>query len=269
MLDNLNIPDETKNSIYSDGFQPLTSEAGRLLGRVPRAINAALSSLDIWILQREYNVSSTKKILENKLATIDSDKIVSPAPYVAVPAIQGISYCIDSNILRELYANLLSKSMISDVKEKVHPSFVEIIKQLSPEDSLILKIISESNAPIPAATLSIVLQQQGLCLAGQPPVEKSSLEIIPGFNCTFSRQQVRVSMDNLKRLGLIEFANIELSDTSKYDYIYETEAYKEIQQLYERLKSTDEVPDYIKISKKVFSLSSYGVEFCNICLIDP
>lgn len=61
MLDKLNIPDETKNSIYSDGFQPLTSEAGRLLGRVPRAINAALSSLDIWILQREYNVSSTKK----------------------------------------------------------------------------------------------------------------------------------------------------------------------------------------------------------------
>ena len=48
---------------------------------------------------------------------------------------------MNSEELRNLYANLLAKSMYIDTKELVHPSFVEIIRQMSPIDALIFKTI--------------------------------------------------------------------------------------------------------------------------------
>ena len=38
-----------------------------------------------------------------------------------------------------MFVNLISKSMNSDYIQKVHPSFAEIIKQMSPVDARIFK----------------------------------------------------------------------------------------------------------------------------------
>ena len=66
---------------------------------------------------------------------MNTDSIVSPEAYIAVPALQAISYCKNSEELRNMYANLLATSMLNDKKEDVHPSFGEIIKQLSPDEA--------------------------------------------------------------------------------------------------------------------------------------
>lgn len=79
---------------------------------------------------------------------------MEPEAYVAVPAIQAISYSMNSEELRNLYANLLAKAMNSDTKDMVHPSFVEIIKQMSPIDALVLNEITQSNY-FPLVNLSI------------------------------------------------------------------------------------------------------------------
>lgn len=50
---------------------------------------------------------------------------------------------MNSEELRNLYANLLAKSMYIETKELVHLSFVEIIKQISLLDALIFKKIME------------------------------------------------------------------------------------------------------------------------------
>ena len=95
-------------------------------------------------MHREYNVAETEKLLSQKLKNVDPNKIVQPEPYVAVPALQAISYSMNNDELRNLYANLLSKSMNIDTKDSVHPSFVEIIKQLSPFDAILLKKIADT-----------------------------------------------------------------------------------------------------------------------------
>lgn len=130
---------ETVPDIYDDALKPTTQESGKILALIPRTINAALVPLRQWIANKEYNLAETEKLLAKKLEHVGEDKIVTPDPYVAVPAIQAISYSMNSEELRNLYANLLAKSMNSDTKDMVHPSFVEIIKQLSPIDSLVLK----------------------------------------------------------------------------------------------------------------------------------
>ena len=105
-----------------------------LLARIPQVINAALAPLDCWIAERQYHVDRTKQLLEENLKNADPEKIVPPEPYVAIPAIQAISYAMDSDELRTLYANLLAKSIYLDTKDSVHPAFTEIIKNLSPVD---------------------------------------------------------------------------------------------------------------------------------------
>ena len=137
---------KTAPTLYEDALQPTVQEVGKFVAKIPRAINAAFSGLDKWILNKEYAVDETKKLLAQKLKNIDPEKIVEPEPYVAVPAIQAISYSMNSEELRNLYANLLAKAMNSDTKDMVHPSFVEIIKQMSPIDALVFKAIMERNA---------------------------------------------------------------------------------------------------------------------------
>ena len=105
---------QTVPELYQDAFQPTVQETGKLVSRIPRAINAAFSGLDKWILNREYSIDETKKLLAQKLENVEPEKIVEPEPYVAIPAIQAISYSMNSEELRDLYANLLAKAMNTD-----------------------------------------------------------------------------------------------------------------------------------------------------------
>ena len=50
---------ETVPELYEDAFQPTVQETGKLVARIPRAINAAFSGLDRWILNKEYSIDET------------------------------------------------------------------------------------------------------------------------------------------------------------------------------------------------------------------
>ena len=139
---------DVANKTYDDTLHPVLQETGKSLALIPRAINAALAALQIWTINREYKIEETTKLLEIKLANISPDKIISPEPYVAVPAIQAISYCMDCEELKDMFASLLASSMISDKKDDVHPSFVEIIKSMSPLDARIFKFLSSNKESV-------------------------------------------------------------------------------------------------------------------------
>jgi hypothetical protein len=201
---------ETVPELYDDALKTAAQESGKTITLIPQSINAALVPLRQWIAHREYNMEETKNLLAQKLAHISQEKIVTPEPYVAVPAIQAISYSMNSDELRELYANLLVKSMNTDTKNSVHPAFVEIIKQLSPVDAKVLKEISSNNF-LPIAFLS-ASQYAGSPTNARIDYYVNSLEY-PLKKYEFSNitpiqfldyESVSLSIDNLMRQRLIE-----------------------------------------------------------------
>lgn len=198
---------KTVPDIYDDALKSTTQESGKVLSLIPRAIYAALSPLRQWISQREYNVAETEKLLAQKLEHVGEDKIVTPEAYVAVPAIQAISYSMNSEELRNLYANLLAKAMNSDTKDLVHPSFVEIIKQMSPTDAKIFDIIMQ--CPV-CPLISIVVEDQN---NGGYHLFSEYCSWIPNI----SLNECRVSLNNLSRLGLI---HIPLAESYVEESIY-------------------------------------------------
>lgn len=247
---------ETVPELYEDAFQPSVQETGKLLSRIPRAINAAFSGLDKWILNKEYSIDETKKLLAQKLEKIDPDKIVEPEPYVAIPTIQSISYAMNSDELRNLYANLLAKSMISDTKDSVHPSFVEIIKQMSPMDARIFNIISK--APIrPLINLQTLDSSESI----------HSIQYHCSWITDASIKQVATSIDNLVRLGLIEipYGQSYAAETN-YDCVKSNPLFKELEQ-----QTLASLPGNVKLrfEERYIKTTDLSTLFYNICVLNP
>lgn len=234
--------------IYEDGLKPTTEEAGKLLALIPKAINASLAPLRKWVAQQEYNVSETEKLLALKLSTIDIEKITTPEPYVAVPAIQAISYSMSNETLRDLYANLLAKSMNIDTKDSVHPGFVEIIKQLSPIDAKVFKFIM-SRKENPLVHISIELPNG----SGVFPMLKNLTDI-----AIADYLSVGVAIDSLCRQGLISIPmGRKYSNVAAYDNILSTEYYTKLIKVH---------GDSIHVEKLHISVSEYGKRFYSICV---
>ena len=92
------------------------------------------------LLQKEA-LEEVHRMLQEKLKNIPPEDIVQPSPRIAIPSLQNASITEESEV-RELYASLLANSMNKVVKDGVHPAFVEIIKQLSPDEAKILRYMS-------------------------------------------------------------------------------------------------------------------------------
>ena len=137
------ITKELAVKVYDDVAQPALKSTGSVLELLTRALRATLVNLEIWTLKRESQVKAVAKLLEEKLKNVSPEQIETPEPYIAVPALQYISYCMDNHELREMYANLLASSMNKVVKNGVHPGYVEIIKQLCPDEAKILRHIAK------------------------------------------------------------------------------------------------------------------------------
>lgn len=247
---------QTIPEIYEDTFQPTAKETGKFIARIPRAINAAFSGLDKWILHKEYSIEETKKILAQKLENIEPEKIVEPEPYVAIPAIQAISYAMSSDDLRNLYANLLAKSMISDVKDSVHPAFIEIIKQMSPIDAKVYNLIL--NADIrPVINLHI----------SKPTGGKNPIQYHCSWIREFSIKQTATSIDNLIRLGLIEIPyGDSYSNSSNYDIVKNNPLFRELEQSFSSQPNRNGTLEYEDQYIKITDLSKL---FYNICVLNP
>ena len=244
---------ETVPELYQDAFQPTVQETGKLIARIPHAINAAFSGLDKWILNKEYSIEETKKLLAQKLENVEPEKIVEPEPYVAIPALQAISYSMNSDELRNLYANLLAKSMNIDTKDMVHPSFVEIIKQMSPIDASIFKTIFLTRLR-PLIDLSIVTK------TGNLNHHIYNISWITSYEPTL----IQISFDNLIRLGLIEIPfGQSYADDTGYDIIRNTDYYiKSKLQLEARNLGT------IHEEKQFIKCTALANSFYNICVIN-
>ena len=63
------------------------NQADKTTALLIRAVHAALSPLEKWVLQKESNIEQTRKLLEKKLKNVPVENIITPPMYIGVPAI--------------------------------------------------------------------------------------------------------------------------------------------------------------------------------------
>lgn len=250
--------EQVSKDIYTDLAHPFVESTGAVLGLVPRAIRAALSPIEKWVLAKESNLAQIQQALDEKLKDTPADDIVTPEAYVGVPALQAASYCVDNDELRNMYANLLASSMKKQTKPYVHPSYAQIIQQLSPDEAKLLKKINGMRNDIPVIDLNFETKGQ----SGHVPIIKCFSPFVFEAGCDYPDHYPSY-FGNLMRLGLIERPNgVFLVDKNAYEEIM---SHPFIQQTRESFESFGDLYS-IKNKKGYIHLTAFGKGFCEICL---
>lgn len=132
------------DKIYEDTIQPLAQATGTTIAMPVEALNAALSKVKKWINEKDYSVKLQKALYERllrQLQDVSPEKIITPDRFIVVPLLRDMNYAIDSEVICQLYASLLATNMNSDTKNMAHPSFIQIIEQLSPLDAKAMDVV--------------------------------------------------------------------------------------------------------------------------------
>ena len=270
------------DKIYDDLVHPTAEAVGVVLSLPARYVRQKLSNLEKFILEGERNLNQISETISEKMADVDPKNIIEPEPYIAVPALQGISYCMDNNELRNLYANLLATAMQKDKKDSVLPAFAEIIKQMSPTDAVLMKNLSTNDMyPLAEARYQKITPSS----FASPKVLKSLVTGVSLFQNLsdvlrekYSINDIAISIENLSRLGLIVISDTYIQNEHAYDNIATMPCCIEWCSSLEVAKSTSVIPEHFKILEdrindfefalipKSFFMTNFGRLFFNTCV---
>lgn len=255
---------------YDDLLHPAASAVGQTLSYPFRAVNLLLSPFQKWLIQGEARMEEMSRLVSEELKNVPQEKLTEPAPHVAVPAMQAFSYSMDCDELKKMYAKLLAKAIQVDEKDNVHPSYVEIIKQMSPLDARALDFIYRKKA---VAVCNIRWQNKSPELwTGYPMFHVSThgwmlyQHLIRACEENASETDITVSFESLHRLGLILIAD---------DHCLDREAYKDFEEsslilaLKEQMASApDADKNEVALLPSTAIMTSFGRAFAKVCLSD-
>lgn len=241
--------------VYKDALSPAVKPIGEILSILPRTVKVAFNGVEKWLINKEETLRLTAESVREKIKDVPEEKLVEPEPYVAIPAMQQLSYCVNNEELRELYANLLVSSMNADKKWQVHPAFVDIIKQLTPDEAKFVRNlspnVSQNNALIDARLENEKTGSGSTIISNFTNVGLDKVDL-PENICSY--------IDNLERLKLIQIPpTMSLTNKDLYQPLINHPLM--VNSLPEHL------PDGVKIGYKykTFCLTNFGVEFIKIC----
>lgn len=240
---------------YDDLAHPTVKSVGNTVSLIPRTIGVWLGKWEKWVINGEESIRLTAEAVREKAEKIPEEKLTEPEPYVAIPAVQQLSYCYDSEVLREMYANLLVSSMNTDTKQAVHPSFVDIIKQLTPDEAKLLKSIKNNTSYIPLVDLLIQLGNG----RGHVPLLKNYTNI--GYGLCDNPANISAYIENLDRLKLIcILEDIHLTDKSMYVPLENSSYFKAYRNA--------PLPDgkSFSVKQKSFIVTNFGQKFIEACI---
>lgn len=238
---------------YDDLAHPTAKSLGNTASLIPRTIGVWLGKWEKWVINGEESIRLAAQAVQEKASRIPEEKLTEPEPYVAIPAVQQLSYCYDSDDLREMYANLLVASMNSDTKWAVHPSYVDIIKQLTPDEAKLLKLIAQRNS-LPIVDINLNVQPEGY-----HTVVHNFSDIIATV-CDMP-QNATAYFDNLSRLKLVDIpSGVYLVAENAYTSI---ENHPKVTKIMKTSFADGSRPD---IKKKLVEITEFGKAFCKVCL---
>ena len=234
---------------------PIASAAGQTLQDVWELIFGGLSVyVEKKRIARQNSIDSFKKSLIKNITSIPEDNLQEPPLSIIGPALEASKYYFEEPELREMFAKLIASSMDKEKISKVHPSFTEIIKQLSPLDAQNLTFFHPKTL-LPIAEYKLHLSDNKyLTLQKDAFTTNTSQTDIP---------MQAYSLSSLSRLGLIEKRyDIVLFPKTIYNKFFQIDFYHN---LVKNFCNTPEKKEQIQIIKGVVSLTSLGENFKAIC----
>lgn len=242
------------NKAYDDIIHPTAQNVGQAFGTLTSTLNVFLAPVSWAVYGFKYIDDAVKSRLTEKLADTPIENLSEPESNIVVPAYEALRYSLDKESLKEMYINLIASSMINDKKDKAHPAFVEVIKQLSPFDAEFLKNLFYNQAPqLPKMKVRLQVSKDN-----NIGIDLFRTILSPKyFTDKLLLNEYSFSLDNLERLKIIEI---------KDDYFLEQpNIYDDIIQSIDKDSFLNLRHDlnYVNLIKGSISLTNFGKQFVN------
>lgn len=131
---------EILKEIYGDLAKPGVQQAGKALSTIMGLGNTIL--WPVMLLNERAKISLEKNLekYRKKLEAVPEQEVCEVPPEVGVPIAEKLTY-VTNEELSEMYVELLAKASQTQKASFAHPSFVNIISNLSPDEAILLKSI--------------------------------------------------------------------------------------------------------------------------------
>lgn len=246
--------------VYQDVAQPAAQEIGKALQTVAKTVHVALAPVSalVWGYDqiREFVASKVSERLKN----VPPEDIISPKPNVAGPALESLRYTGHEESLSDLYANLLAASMDKSTADGAHPAFVEIIKQLTPDEAKLVSLFLRQ-MPFPLLDVRWEFKNETETRQGGKHVLVNYSHLGEIVGCEY-KHLVPAYLDNLCRLGLAEIPPLFVYlAPGVYDPLENSPV---IQTLKSQIEQNSELR--ANLERKGLRVTELGKQFARVCV---
>lgn len=204
----------------------------------------------IWDMNQvqAYIVATVEDILERR--QVPKHRVCSPSLEITIPAIEAMRY----SPLRHEIAGLIASTMDADNSDAAHPSFLNILRQLTEDEVRILAAFPSNGRLLPLANVWINLggERTEVLYRNVAPAALAKL-------CS-SKSRLPQYIDNLLRLQLLHEPNgVKIKDARPYSNLMR-------QGFCVDLLSDQKLRRSSTLEKRAIALSGIGEAFRNVCL---
>lgn len=264
--------------LVNESLSPLAKGIGNTLQSIWDICFGWIDNTDEKIkYKRLIALNKFKEYIESGISEVPTEDLCNPKISVVGPTLEASKYYFEEEDIRNLFAKLIINSTNRKICDLIHPSFLEIVKQLSPVDANLFHALY-CNSPIPVCKVfrvddpAFFSMTESFKWLGISEDEDDSYLEFPNVNGTdlsrhhihldginFSHLTTERSFDNLSRLGLvcIDYSNT-IPNFPKESFLRNPEIQDALR------KSTPEIP--INLIPGVCSLTKFGETFAKVCL---
>ncbi|HAW7512046.1 TPA: DUF4393 domain-containing protein [Escherichia coli] len=128
------IDSKVVENTYNDALSPGLKELGKVGVDLAKTARLLLAPLQIAATFQD----RLERFLREMNERVPESRRIEVAPEISGPAIESMRFLDESNTLWGLFKEILFKSADQKYVELVHPSFIQIIKQLTRDEALLL-----------------------------------------------------------------------------------------------------------------------------------
>ncbi len=232
---------EIAKPVYEDAIQPVAKEVGQALKTLGGVINVALAPVALAVYGFSFIKKDLEERLEKRLSSVPPENIVIPKLQLVGPLLEKYKYTYESEELSEMFVNLLANAMDKDRVEKAHPSFVNVVSELSSDEAKLIKAIALADI-LPKLDIRLNIKPtEGVMaenqITGYLIIEKNFTLLGKAANLQYP-ELTPSYLSNLERLAIISCSPTSFSESyASKDNYKELEADPHIQEM--RKKNID------------------------------
>lgn len=245
--------------IYGDLAKPGVKQVGKALETVVGLGNTLMWPIALLNERSRLALENNLERYRQKLERVPEEKIVNVMPEIGVPIAERLTYVTDPN-LSELYISLLAGASNADELDRAHPSFVNVIANLSPDEAILLRrFTSSARQPLVFVKMVNNKDQSYVVLQG------AFMQKFVTSELTFPAN-IAAYLSNLAGLGLLEVVEGKELVNGNYEAI-EGEQRDGFTKLIAAIH-----PDgsqRLQFERGVVEATSFGRQFISACHVLP